>query len=592
MDDAIAASAWSLGDVPRPALLTQTPHDETRRPIVIVLGMHRSGTSLCSHVLSVLGVDMADQAGPGDGTPTPDNAKGYWERWEITDLHDRVLGLLNRDYWTPTHDFGMPVAWWADPQVIAVRREMAEFLKRRIGDAPFGFKDPRTVRLMPLWHQLMRELQLSPKLIFCLRNPAQVARSLLARDRVDTDIGEARWFSYVLDFFRYNRRCEFCLIEYEHWFEDVSVNLNKLTNFLDLHERKADADLERAVSSIVDAELRHDSGTTAARNPAVRSLYELARRSDRDAAALQQIDHIIAQFTGFQQLQGGIHRLFEHIFSRAVRLKEVEQQRDEQRAIAAQAAAETAALRLSLTDCEARLALAEQRAEATDARIQELTADIESAQRQLAATAQQRDAEAAAAAQAEAETAKLRASLADREAILAGVRRRADAADTRVEELTADIESVQCQLAATAQQRDAGAVVAAQAEAETAELRARVADRETMLAQTSERIKAAEARLAEAGASADAEILSMRRTLAQLEEELRAATTARDLYLEKLAASLDVSSRLLQALQRSLLPERFLPPVERWYRRLRLFRRCNGSSFDSRKRAVDVSQPV
>jgi hypothetical protein len=41
-----------------------------RRPIVMVLGMHRSGTSLCSHVLSALGLDMTDHvAGPGLDTP-------------------------------------------------------------------------------------------------------------------------------------------------------------------------------------------------------------------------------------------------------------------------------------------------------------------------------------------------------------------------------------------------------------------------------------------------------------------------------------------------------------------------------------------
>ena len=42
----------------------------SRRPIVMVLGMHRSGTSLCSHVLSALGLDMTDHvAGPGLDTP-------------------------------------------------------------------------------------------------------------------------------------------------------------------------------------------------------------------------------------------------------------------------------------------------------------------------------------------------------------------------------------------------------------------------------------------------------------------------------------------------------------------------------------------
>jgi hypothetical protein len=46
------------------------------RPIVVLLGMHRSGTSLCSHILSALGVDMADEV-----TPNAGNEKGHWERW-------------------------------------------------------------------------------------------------------------------------------------------------------------------------------------------------------------------------------------------------------------------------------------------------------------------------------------------------------------------------------------------------------------------------------------------------------------------------------------------------------------------------------
>ena len=47
-----------------------------------------------------------------------------------------------------------------------------------MGDGYFGFKDPRTAELMPLWHQIFNELKLAPKLVLCLRNPAQVARSL------------------------------------------------------------------------------------------------------------------------------------------------------------------------------------------------------------------------------------------------------------------------------------------------------------------------------------------------------------------------------------------------------------------------------
>jgi hypothetical protein len=90
-DDMLSPQPLSL-ELPRRGRITAISSAAHRRPIVIVLGMHRSGTSLCSHLLSALGVDMADDIGVNVG-----NDRGHWERWEIVELHDRILGLFNRD---------------------------------------------------------------------------------------------------------------------------------------------------------------------------------------------------------------------------------------------------------------------------------------------------------------------------------------------------------------------------------------------------------------------------------------------------------------------------------------------------------------
>ena len=176
-----------------------------------------------------LGVDMADKIpGPGHTSPAPDNPRGHWERWEIVEFHDRILGLFNRDYAGRFHDFALPVAWWADPRVAQIRREIIAFLEKRMGEGYFGFKDPRTVRLMPVWHQIFSELKLSPKIVLCLRNPAQVARSLHARDGLDPANGEYRWLVHMIDFFRYASKFEFCTVEYEDWFDNPSANIERL----------------------------------------------------------------------------------------------------------------------------------------------------------------------------------------------------------------------------------------------------------------------------------------------------------------------------------------------------------------------------
>ena len=155
-DDTLSPQSFSI-EPSRRERITAISSALQRRPIVLVLGMHRSGTSLGSHILSALGVDIVDKIpGPGNPAPTPDNPRGHWERWEIVEFHDRILGLFNREYLGHFHDFALPVAWWANPRVAEIRREIATFLELRMGGQYFGFKDPRTVRLMPVWHQIFK----------------------------------------------------------------------------------------------------------------------------------------------------------------------------------------------------------------------------------------------------------------------------------------------------------------------------------------------------------------------------------------------------------------------------------------------------
>lgn len=367
------------------------------KPIILVLGMHRSGTSLCSHILSALGVDMADDIGARASNPG-----GHWERWEIVDFHDRILGLFNREYAGRFHDFALPIAWWADPRVAQIRREVVGFLEQKMGDGYFGFKDPRTVRLMPMWHQIFNEINLSPKVVLCLRNPAQVARSLNLRDGLDTEIGEYRWLIHIADFFRYVTTFEFCTVEYEGWFEDRLANFNKLQQFLDLKWHQTEADLDLMLSELIDPAARHDDTEhREAKQPLVRLLYKLARRAGHDDAARGQIAAIVSQFVAFQQLQRPFLRDFEDIARTAAKCAEIEQELTALRAIAA---------------------TAECRANGAEARLAEAMAEIERRRQQITELAKVRD----ACIEIKEEVVTLRATLAEREKTLEELSRRAN----------------------------------------------------------------------------------------------------------------------------------------------------------------------
>jgi hypothetical protein len=467
-----------------------------RRPIVLVLGMHRSGTSLCSHILSALGVDMADNiAAPGAAYPTPDNAGGHWERWEIVEFHDRILGLFNRNYSGRFHDFALPVAWWADPRVAEIRREIAAFLERRMGEDYFGFKDPRTVRLMPVWHQILNELKLAPRIVLCLRNPAQVARSLHARDGIDPANGEYRWLVHMIDFYRYASNFDFCTVEYEDWFDNPAATIEKLQKFLDLPWQQSEADLSLVLSGVIDPTARHDDTThREASQPLVRTLYKLAGQAGQDNATRDQISYIVSQFVSFQQLQRPLLQAFEGVAEVAAKFPAIEQ--------------EAAALRVQVSERETGLASAQLRADAAEACLVDARAEIEGQRAQIAELAERRD---------ERET--MRAEIEGQRAQIAELTERRDEREAMRTEIAALWDTL-AQAEQEAQQRDEAATAM---QGEIAALRSTLAHAQREARQHGAAAEALEVELLglrDRSGQADREATEQRTTVAALRAEV------------------------------------------------------------------------
>jgi Sulfotransferase family len=544
-DDMLSPQSRSI-EPPRRDRITAISTAVQRRPIVLVVGMHRSGTSLCSHILSALGVDMADKiAGPGNASVTADNPRGHWERWEIVAFHDRILGLFNRDYWGRFHDFALPVAWWADPRVAQIRREIVAFLEKRMGDGYFGLKDPRMVRLMPVWHQIFNELKLAPKVVLCLRNPAQVARSLHARDGVDPKIGEYRWLIHLVDFFRYAHSFDFCTVEYEEWFSDPSANFEKLQKFVDLQWQQSESDLALVLSGIIDPAARHDDPDhREPSQPLVRTLYKLASSAGHHGAR-DQIASIVSQFISFQQLQRPFQQAFEEVAKLAAKFPEVER--------------EAVALRAAAGERDAVVEAADAKAAAVEQRLAAALAEIEQQRAQIAELAKGRDGREAAFANLSRRVDELvttleaaRAEAAMREEALAQAELVGQERTVATEVMQAEVSTLQA--LARAEQERAIAAEAAQAELPT--LRGALAQAERAaqeqagaaqamqaeVATLREALAQAEREALERGAAAEvvqAEIGTLREALAQTEREAQDRAVAGEAMQAEVAALWD-----------------------------------------------------
>lgn len=178
--------------------------------LLLVLGMHRSGTSALTGVLQKLGAELGEEL----LAPTPDNPKGYFENSRIVDLHESLLHSLARG--------------WQDPRALSAQwRETAEADKAFDGlsalvrsmakQARFvAVKDPRASRFVPLWLDVARALRLDVGAVLMVRHPNEVAASLRKRDGLSRSRAHLLWMVYLLEAERGSRGVARAFLSYEH----------------------------------------------------------------------------------------------------------------------------------------------------------------------------------------------------------------------------------------------------------------------------------------------------------------------------------------------------------------------------------------
>jgi len=257
--------------------MTQEPvAPSPKQRIVVVLGMHRSGTSLLTNLLTVLGVDVGTDLLAANVR----NELGYWENERIYRTQDALMNYIAKDWGEYGFAYPFAIDWERLPEFRSFHDQLVSIVRAELAKAKgiWGFKDPRTCRLLPLWKQIFAELNLEPLYVLAVRDPSVVVESLLQLYPLDPLHAELVWMLHNLDATRDTEGELRIIVDYDRWFTAPREQAQAVAKALDLAWPADDSDLVNRLTQTIRPDLRHSKPRRPCSLPFVKKIHETLKR--------------------------------------------------------------------------------------------------------------------------------------------------------------------------------------------------------------------------------------------------------------------------------------------------------------------------
>lgn len=254
--------------------------------LIVVLGMHRSGTSAITRGLQVMGVGLGDRLlPPMEGV----NPKGFLEDADLKDLNELILNALgsNWHYLAPIGPTEVDVLYKQGYFLSAV-----ELLRKKMDAIPlFGFKDPRVAKLLPFWKEVIKHCELDASYVLAMRHPLSVIKSLSIRDGFDATKSYLLWLDHTIESLAGATDEKCILVDFDRLIRSPDHELKRISNKFNMEiDPKG---LETYKAEFLDSKLRHtvydlrDLILDEACPPLVRDIYSVLLKVASDEISLE-----------------------------------------------------------------------------------------------------------------------------------------------------------------------------------------------------------------------------------------------------------------------------------------------------------------
>lgn len=290
---------------------------------IIVLGMHRSGTSALTGALAAMGVHVGDE---DEVTPKNwENPKGFFERRDARQLCDALLHRSGADWWKVSSFNADNINFDA---LHELRPRIADLVRRLDERGHWALKEPRLCHLLPAFQSALR----NPLAIMTCRHPLEVARSLRRRNGFSLQAGLALWEAYTVAMLHHGLKLNHIWLDFDELAREPAAVLSDLAGMLERRGVEG-LDIEAGIVSI-DPNLRRETfdplTDRAALSPAQAALWKsLMARSFKKVPTLSAASiSTLREFESDYSRQEAARRSINSLNSEVKRLQDSEKKQE------------------------------------------------------------------------------------------------------------------------------------------------------------------------------------------------------------------------------------------------------------------------
>jgi GT2 family glycosyltransferase len=304
-------------------LVVRIPDDRTNastrktgsKDVVLVLGMHRSGTSSIAGTVVKLGARPPKTLMPTSHS----NPLGYWESARLESLNNDILTSAG-SAWDDWRTFN--VSWYESQAAKEFERRAIAELSHEFGRSSLiVVKDPRICRMMPFWSKVFNATGRTMRIIIPVRSPLEVSQSLWISNRVPVNTALLLWLRHVLDAEFASREQPRAIIDWTAFIADWRMAVTRIGEQIGISwprplSDKVAAEIDHFVApglwhNISDpAEMVVHPNVNSWLSECYRAMIELATDPSSDSARLA-LDDVRAEFDKASTIFGRVIVDFE-----------------------------------------------------------------------------------------------------------------------------------------------------------------------------------------------------------------------------------------------------------------------------------------